>query len=329
MPFEGDQQTVSLSDIDPEDVTFRVTTDRDRGDLVASIEAVGVINAPILKKEGAAYRVICGFRRLAAVRLLNWDKISARILPDDTSPLLCAELSISENINERPLNPIETSRALSMLSSIISDNRQFLETASLLGLPRNKSLVDKLLELRRLPYSLQQGILSGVLSLPSALMLSNLPAESSLPIAEFLQKLKLGFHKQKEVIELIQEISKRDDLSINSILNSEWIIDTLNDPEMEIPRKASLIRERLKKWRYPHLSAAERDFERLKGELKLSGNPTLKPPAGFEGKRYTVSFSFENQAELRRKLKTLEDAEQTPSLRKLLSSEDPADTKPY
>ena len=325
MLSDCDQKKVSLSEINDEDDTFRITTNTETDDLVSVFDRIGLINPPILKPKpcNTGFQVVCGYRRVAAARVLSWETIRARILPTNADTSISARLAISENTAERSLNLIETSRALHLLSTTTREKKEFYESAGMLGLPRNSSLVKKLIPLCNLPATLQQGIIDGRLALPSALMLSQHSDETAVFFAEFLNKLKLSLRKQREVIELIKEIAIREDMHIQSVLQSPDIVRIVEDPELETPRKAGLIREYLKKWRFPHLSTAQASFEALKGDLKLAGNPSLRPPAGFEGNRYTISFSFENLSELENHRKTIENIQKNERFLQLLASREP------
>lgn len=323
MPFEYQPADVSLSDIDSGVEIYRITTNCDADDLASVIECAGLANPPILKPTANGYIIICGFRRIAAARSLGWRTISARLIDEDAAPLSCALLAISENCIERSLNLIETSRAVAILSSLIPEKNELQETAEKFGLPGNPSLLKKVLPLCRLPLPLQEGVLSGSLALPCIQMLSRLPAETSVVLAEFLTTLKLSLHKQRELIDIVQEISKREDCSIENILESPDICRIFDDPEADLPRKAALIREYLKKRRFPHLTRAETRFEELKSRLKLGNYVFLKPPPGFESNRYTLSMSFGSLTEFEAHRKTLEKISKQKDFVHILSSRDP------
>jgi len=323
MPFKYELKSVALSDIDSEIDTFRITTKNRIDDLIPAMDRVGLTNPPILEQTPEGYVVVCGFRRIAAARSLGWLSIPARLVPEDASPLFCALLAISENSVERPLNPIETSRALFLLSSLIDDEEELLKTAKKVGLPVNQSQIKRLLPLCSLPKSLQEGILAGNLALPSVQMLSDFPDETAVLIADFLIKLNLSLHKQRELIGIVDEIIKIEGGSIESILGSSDIRQILDDPETDMPRKAGKIREYFKKRRFPHISRAQAEFERFKSRLKLGENVSLKPPAGFESNRYTVSLSFGSMPEFEKQIKTLEKLSVDEEFARLLCSRDP------
>lgn len=323
MSFEYRQAEVFLSDIDSKIETFRITTNSSVEDLAHAMDRLGITRPPTLKTSANKHTVVCGFRRISAARSLGWRSISARILPEDADPLECALLAITENSIERPLNLIETSRALSLLSLLIKDRSKVLEAAEKAGLPGNVGLFKKILPLCKLPLPIQGGILSGSLALPSAHLLSRLPDETSVAVAEFLTNLKLSLHKQRELIDMVIELSKLEDCSIESILNSPEVCQLLNNPEMDLPRKAGKIREHLKKRRFPHLTQAQDEFKHLTGRLKLGEHVSLKPPPGFEGNRYTISLSFGNLPDFEKQIKILSKLAQNDEFVHLVRSRDP------
>lgn len=323
MPFKYELKSVALSDIDSAIDTFRITTKKRIDELISAVDRVGLTNPPILEQTPDGYVVVCGFRRIAAARSLGWLSIPARLAPEDASPLFCALLAISENSVERPLNPIETSRALFLLSSLIDDERELLKTAEKVGLPVNQSQIKRLLPLCSLPKLLQEGILSGSLALPSVQMLSDFPDDTAVLVADFLIMLNLSLNKQRELIGIIDEISHSGGESIESILGSSDIRQILQDPEADLPRKAGKIREYFKRRRFPHLSKAQTEFERFKSRLKLGENITLTPPAGFESNRYAISLSFGSMPEFEKQIKTLEKLSVDEEFGHLLCSRDP------
>jgi len=321
IPSKFDHRTVSLADIHSEKAPFRITTNSAVDDLAGAFNQVGIINPPVLIYQENGYVVVCGNRRVLAARALAWETIPARILPPQNDPLICAYLTISENSIERPLNLIETSRALSLLKSVIPDTGERYKVAENLGLPSSPTLIKKIEPLCHLPKHMQNGILSGEIALPSALMLSKLPPKTASSLSELLISLKLSLSKQKELIVIIQEISIREDCAIEDVIQSREIQDILGHPETDRPRKAGLIRDCLKRRRSPHISGAVDSFEKVKSSLSLGENVSLKPPPEFESNRYNITFSFSDMSELNLHKQTLERLVQDDRIRELFDSE--------
>ena len=101
-----------LSAIDIDNRTFQITTDQSLEPLIASIGVLGLLNPPfILPTEKQQFMVVSGFKRVAACRHLGHTTIEARVLKPDTTREHLAETAICENMSQRPLNLVETSRA--------------------------------------------------------------------------------------------------------------------------------------------------------------------------------------------------------------------------
>jgi ParB family chromosome partitioning protein len=125
------------------------------------------------------YTIICGFQRIEAYRLMGRTEITARILPPETPPQACAKFAITDNALQRPLNLIETSRAVCLLSQFFKEPSLLATAASDLGLPVNPSLLRKIGKLCFLPQTIQDGILSDTISLAMALELGELESATS------------------------------------------------------------------------------------------------------------------------------------------------------
>ena len=320
-PLKFDHRTVALDEIESEKAPFRITTDSTVGDLSDALKQVGLISPPVLTCQEDSCVIVCGHRRVKAARALGWETIPSRILLSGNDPLTCACLAISENSIERPLNLIETSRALSLLKTYLPDDRERYNACKKLGLPFSPSHIKKIEPLCALPQQIQNGILTGEIALPTALMLSALQPKTAGLLSELLRNLKLSLNKQKELIVIIQEISLIEDLVIEDLILSEEVQGILNDPEMDLPRKSGLVRGCLKRRRYPHISHAMDAFEKLKSSLSLGENVSLKAPPGFEGNAYNIAFSFSNMAELNRHKQTLERLSRDERIGLLLDSE--------
>ena len=67
----------SLERIDFADETFRISEDLECEVLLTSLREIGQVHPVLLLDEGEKCRIVCGFRRLHALRRLNAPGISA------------------------------------------------------------------------------------------------------------------------------------------------------------------------------------------------------------------------------------------------------------
>ena len=79
----------------------------DIANLAASIEAIGLVNPPLISSDGV---LLCGARRLEAVRSLGWTAIEVRVHPSASTDLSVALLEQHENGQRLDLLPSEEAR---------------------------------------------------------------------------------------------------------------------------------------------------------------------------------------------------------------------------
>ncbi len=311
--------TALLSQINPDDEKFRITTREDLDALVASIEAAGLLNPPILAPaDNNTYIIVCGFRRIAACRRLGWDRLDARFVGPDTPAADCAVTAIADNCSQRELNLIETSRAVKLLTDTLPDGADVLGFAGKAGLSVAGSMLSKIRSLCSLSMKLQQGLIDATLSLPMADRLNHMAQEDALEAYDLFCEIRAGLNVQREILDNAEESGLREGTRVVDILRSENIMEIRSSEDLDRPGKRGLIRRLLKKGRYPALTEAEERFKKRAGALGLPREMKLVPPTGFEGQDYSLSLTFSNSEQLRNQKDTLERILNGDVLKKIL-----------
>lgn len=310
---------VALSEIDQTEDTFRITTNTDTESLSTAIQIAGMINPPVLcQRDDTALKVVSGFRRIAAATLLGWRRLLAAVLAPGTDMIACARIAIVDNMSQRALNLLETSRALCLLENALENPAQLPDEAAALGLPDNAGIIRKIKGLCELPEAVQGGIISSAISLPSALEFAAMPAEATR-FAAIFECLRPSLNKQREILTLVQEIAHREDLSVLQVLADPTIEEALNEEDSDRARKLQKIRACLKQRRFPAITRAERAFEASVKKLKLGTGTRLMPPKNFEGSDYTLVVGFKNRNELKKRISAIKKLPDHPDLAKILS----------
>ena len=315
-------ESVPLNRIDTTDDTFRITTRTDIDDLLASIPHVGLLNSPLVIKQASAFRIISGFRRLAACTKLGWEEVAARVLNPDLSPLKCLRFAIADNAFQRPLNLVETSRALHKLSAHSNTGKRLIESASSLGLPSNPSVIKKIKDLCLLPEGIQSSIIADTISLSMAMDLKQLAPQCAMTFAQLFNEFKLSLNKQREIVTLVKEIARREGVSMQMVLEDRQLQDIIIDQDLDRGQKARELRIYLRQRRFPQIVKAEAMFEYRRKQLSLGNEIKLIPPKDFEGTTYTVNMSFSSIAELKALHAKLYRMLQHPGLKKIIEHQD-------
>ncbi len=320
MPFET--QIIGLNEIDCRDRTFGISSTIDSGwidSLARSIDHLGLVQPPLIATGLLEGRIVSGFRRIAAIRRLDWRDISCRVLGTETTPQICAQLAVAENAWQRPLNLMEKARAFALLEKFHPESGSLSDIARPLGLVENSMMIDKLIRLTRLPDFIQTSVETGTIGMAMALRLGELAAEESRRILLLFQTFQFGLNRQREVLELIREIAKRESITISRLLTSEAIQAILDRTDQDRPARGNALRMYLKKRRYPALTKTEMAFTQLERKLGLGPMVRMVPPPYFEGKTYQLNMKFGTIAELKAHHQMLEKIIRDPDLNEFLN----------
>jgi len=311
-------KSVKLSDIDTEDIFYRITTDNDIEDLARSIEAVGLLSPPLLTQKKNGYKIIYGFNRIKACLHLGLECSEANIADFPGNELEYAKLAITDNAFQRSLNILEQSRSIQLLKKTGISCGAYNNLAEKLGLPVSVSEVRRIEPLCILPEYIQNSLIFENISQYIALELGKLAPDESLMLTDLFDKLKMSFSKQKEISGMLKEVAARDDKSITDLLCNNIVTDVVDNHDLDINSRVAHIRKYLKELRFPSITAAENTFNCNLKKLKFNKKIKLIPPHGFEGPNYTLSLNFKSMDELSAHYNEFGKALKSPYLKKIL-----------
>lgn len=293
---------VALDRIDTADRTFKVTTHTDKIDLAPSIDSMGLLQPVVLLEKGDDYTVVCGFRRIRICAGLAIGPIAARILPADFPALACARFAIADNAFQRQLNVVEQSRAFALIRRFAEDSNAWPSIAQSTGLPDSRRAMDRIMPVAGMPPSLQKAILNGSIALPVALQINDMQKEDAVALGDLLGAITAGLNVQRELLAMVGDISRRDDISIAKLIDDGAIKAIMDDTDTPAPQKVKQLRMLLKFRRYPELSQAEATYKQALNSLRLDRRIQLQAPPFFEGTSYRLTLSIDS----RRQLKSLQ-----------------------
>jgi len=178
----------------------------DVSDLAASIQGIGLLQPIVVRlASGGGYEVVAGARRLEACRTLGWRKIPAIIRPlTDREALI---LSLSENIQQETLDPIERAegvqRLVDDLAREMPRTRAIEIAADQIG--KAASTIHEWLSLLRTIEGVQQMVRERKIESKVAARLASLPPEKQEPLAQILAEEDLDRASALRVIHFVQE----------------------------------------------------------------------------------------------------------------------------
>lgn len=240
--------------------------------------------------------------------------MTVRLVSADLEPLACMRRAVIENASQRPLNLIETARAVRLAQKHISDPHAFAEELAALGLPTSHALLDKLMRLSRLSDDLQTAVLEGVMSLAVALETGEMARPDQQAVRNLFSGFPMSVSKQKEIFAAAQDIAGRDHQTIGEVFQSEAIQAIMRNEQYDRNQKTAALRRHLKMVRYPNLSQAEAQYQAALRALKLGHEMRIEPPPGFEGEVFKLSLRFKSRHDLAEAHRKLGEALANPAI---------------
>jgi len=292
--------SVSLDQIDERDHHYKISTGGPSGPLVASIERVGILTPPVLiPKKDTTWSIVSGFKRIAALKRIGVRETIACMLDRKTDPIRCIEIAVIDNSIHRSLNPVEQGRAVLLLDSVYSDDVSLCRAADALGVPVNASAAQKLRFAAQMIPCLQNALINGQVALPVALQLSDMKELSDIEqLIELIDVMGLGLNRQREMLDWLKAISRREGISLTTLLEDVEIKRVVENHDMDHKQKSRLLRGYFRQRRYPEMVETETRFKDMVKSLKLGNGIRLVPPQHFEGQVFNLTVQFSDHQEL-------------------------------
>ena len=298
---------VFLKNLDLKDKTFLLSYGYDINPLKQSIGRVGLLNPPVVrKKSDATYQIVCGYKRVLALKKLGASSIRCAILPSEKNDEECLLLNIYDNFSHREFNPIEKSIAINKLKNYYTEEEIVHNFLPALKLQPHITQLKVFKPLCKLEKGIQTAILEGRISEHTAIRLSQMDRASRRALAKLFVILRLSVSKQIEVLEYVSEIAMRENLPVENVISMQKISSVFKNEKLNQHQRGETVRKYLRELRYPQLTEKEKEFNHNIRKLKLSPGVSLKAPLFFEGNHYNLSLNFKDLNGLKKRLQELE-----------------------
>jgi ParB family transcriptional regulator, chromosome partitioning protein len=312
-------QKIPLERIDLSDETYSVRFMADVRDLRSSIREVGLIQPVLLKEKPHGYQVISGFRRIAALRELGFRDVDSSVT-DEADGLRLFTMTLHDNVTGRGLNAVEKAITLDKLIHQFRVDRALVirDFLPLLSLETHEKILNTFLSLARMEDDVKRFVLGEAVSRSNIRILSTFHPEDRIALLKPLSSLKLGENRLREILTLLDEISRRDRIRIKEILLQPAIQTPLSHEEWTPSQKTEEFKRTLLQLRYPRRHHLEEEFQQRRASLHLPPGIALDHAANFEGKRLKMEFQFESVEDLRTILSSLNNLADKKELEEIL-----------
>ncbi len=293
-------RSVPLKEILFEDHTFCLSYPCRALNLISSIDLVGIINPPVIREGNEGFQIVCGRGRLEAARKLGYPETTCKILPAWIDDLSCLSISFEENITTRGFNLVEKALVVEKFLDHLSEKEVIKQILPRLGLAPGYHHFEMLRRIAFLEEEAKKLLVSGELNPQIAVKLLEIDENSRRLFLKLVKELRLSHSRQREIFELLQDLSRKKDLSWEEILQEKEIKEVLEGERLPAPQKAEKLHRILKKKLYPRFSAAWERIEKISHRLAQEG-ARLKVPQALEKDLWQLEISFRNREELKEK----------------------------
>ena len=312
-------KSVPIKSIDVDDQLTNFSWGVPADSLQQSIEEVGLIHPVTLVPLGKSFRIVCGHKRIKIVSQLKIKEIPARILspaPDEEVMLM---LNLSENQFLHQYSAIEKGLILSKLSTVkIPEIRIIEKYMPMLGLEKSKKLLDDYLGTKQLTTGLKT--LLHEMNVPVRIfsVLFNWNTESAIAAERFFSVLRPGVNKWRDLLEWVDEISTRDEITPLDLFELPELQSTLNQNDLAPNVRYDRIRQILHSRRYPILSDLRVRLARSLDALKLDDKTKVHVQDSFESDEIRIEMKFRTREEFVSQVEKLVRASDSEALDELI-----------
>jgi hypothetical protein len=309
---------IELEYIDLSDEIFRITENLNSPPLLESLRDIGLLN-PVIVTDGMPSIVVCGFRRLHALKQLGFSHALARVIPEDSHAKLF-QLALSDNLSHRHLDPLEKARALFKLKNEFQISVDVLLRVylPLLSLSPHENVLRSYIRLNEIHPGLRNCLSENRLTLSSLEMLAQMPDQAQARISALMDKIRLSASMQKKLFDLMKDLAViGGSQPTGKDLDSPEALAAINDVSLSPFQKGEKLYGLLYRTRNPRLSGAEEQFRDKKKLLGLPGSIKVSADPFFENPGIRVEFEALNAQRFRELAAALQKAAQTEAIEEL------------
>jgi ParB family chromosome partitioning protein len=316
-------QMIPLQQIDLSDDTFSVNYLPDLKSLRSSMKEVGLIQPVFLRKKLGGYQIVCGFRRISIMKELGKSEIESKMFEEkEMDEFQFFSLSLHENLTTRGFNIVEKAIALDKLIHRFQiDPAIVIKTfLPLFSLEPNEKILNTFLSLGGMEDGMKEYVLKEEVSRSNIRRIASLTSDGRIAVLSLISPLKLGENRLREILTLIEEISRRNQCAPREIIQRPEIQAILYQKELTPSQKTERVKKALMDLRYPRMHQLEEEFVRKRRDLHLPSNISLHHQPFFEGRGLRIEFQFETMEEYRTILSSLSQLADEEEFQELIQS---------
>ncbi len=315
-----DPRWISVNLVDFSQEGFRIRSFREKGELIASLDRFGILQAPLLcsSPEGR-FAILDGFERLGWAAARGLQEVLARIVPEKVSLEELWRIRIQTLLFGPPLNAVQKADLIQKLSAVFTVEQMQEEFFPLLQVPWRPESLEGWCLLAQQDRNFLLAVALEEISERVALQLVTWEAEARQEAVHLLRELKCSASIQWELVERITEISLREEISPLEVIRDLQEESGAETRRMQPRQKTQALRDLVARRRFPRLKAKEAHFEALLKDASLPRNLNLRHPPFFEGDVWQVHLSFSSPGQLENLTSLCSELARSPWMEELMA----------
>ena len=240
--------SVPLSEIDLHDrlTDFSLNPNGCPEKLLDSVKEVGIRHPISICSTNKPYKIISGHKRVQATIKAGLTSIPAFFVPTMDDALVT---NLKENFALRHYSDIEKGCILNKLISEGFEEDTIIDLyMPLLELERSKKIFQDLILVEKIGSELQKLLHRSNVPVKVFQVFFAWDNENQEAAEKFFAATRPGVNKWRDLLELIEEISRRDEISPKDIFFASETIETLKDKSLTPPQKYGPTRCKAKVW---------------------------------------------------------------------------------
>ena len=260
--------------------------------LIESISYFGLLRPLIVKTHHNGYELICGSRRLNALRKLEYlNPIFCLVVKNE---IKCEDLLLlvgEDQVQSSPLSPIEAARYISLCKKWSGESApHFIDRITSVTSITQRGRLLSLLELEEF---IRTSIHRGHISVKTGFHMTKLSPSERMFVHDLFIRLSLNGNKQRRFLELVQIITGTIGCTIEQVI-TEQFSELCHSPIDNIPQQTNLLMKRLYELSHPDSSEAKEKFRKFVAQMNLPANCMVSPSDSFETDKVTLEVEFPN-----------------------------------
>lgn len=309
---------VQISDLDREDrlTDFSLNPTGCPEKLLDSVKEVGIRHPISICSANKPYKIISGHKRVQAAIKAGLTTIPAFFVPTMDDALV---FNLKENFALRQYSDIEKGGILNKLIEAKIEEEKIIDLyMPLLELERSKKIFQDLISVEKIISGLQKLLHQSKVPAKVFQIFFSWDEENQKSAQRFFAATRPGINKWRDLLELVEEISRRDNLTPEEIFTSSPVTEVMEEKILTPPQKYDRVHQHLQEKRYPVLSDLRKQVARALDEMKLDDKTKFKYQEAFESDEMKLELKFQTERELSQQVEKIFQALQSGSVEKLI-----------